>query len=97
MSTQETATAPKSDATLPADAPADGFDGMGEHPKCDACKIGLLYPIAYDPDATHEAQPNAPEGNPTGHPHFAPSGGAVRVTCFNCGRGSSHPLNEGSA
>lgn len=56
---------------------------------CPACKIGVLYVIAYDPDASHEAG----NENASRHEHFVASGGSQIVRCFNCGVSSSQPLN----
>lgn len=63
--------------------------GPSKRTPCPACKIGVLYVIAYDPDATHEA------GNEKAsrHEHFVASGGSQIVRCFNCGVSSSQPLN----
>jgi len=60
---------------------------------CPACKVGVLYVIAYDPDATHE-QGNAEASQ---HAHFEPSGGSQIVRCFNCGVSSSQPLGTKEA
>lgn len=60
---------------------------------CPACKIGVLYVIAYDPEATHE------QGNEQAstHAHFEPSGGSQIVRCFHCGITSSQPLGAKEA
>ncbi len=93
MPAKEKATAPASNASIPADAEFFDVPSASDLPRCPACKIGLLYPIALDEAATHEDQVATKEGDPTSHDHFVASGGAVRLFCFCCQRGSSHPLN----
>lgn len=59
-------------------------------PACPNCKIGVLYVVAWDPDATHE----------NGQPIYAPrelSGGAVVAGCLNCGHRESHPMDPQEA
>lgn len=69
----------------------DAHDFATTLPHCGACRVGLLYPISYDPEATHEAN----QGLATQHDQFAPSGGSLVVRCFNCGNQQSQPLGAG--
>ena len=64
-------------------------------PHCPLCDTGLLYTIAYDPEALHENQVKGPEGDPRAHGHFVPSGGSITLRCFRCGRDQTHALNPG--
>ena len=55
-------------------------------PSCPSCTVGVLYPIVWDPNATHEI----------GQPIYAPqllSGGAVQLLCFACGFQESRSMN----
>jgi hypothetical protein len=57
---------------------------------CPSCKQGLLYVIAFDPDATHEA----------GQALYAPrklSGGSAHRKCFFCEYGDTVALNPSTA
>jgi hypothetical protein len=62
-------------------------------PKCPVCNDGYLYVIAADEDAKHEKQPVTKEGDPTSHAWYVPSGGSMRLQCFNCGTPQTQPLN----
>lgn len=62
-------------------------------PSCPVCKTGLLYTIAYDTKALHEKDQAGPTGDAAGHDHYVPSGGSIRLMCFNCGQPQTQALN----
>ena len=69
----------------------DPRDFAQQLPHCGLCRIGLLYPITFDPEATHEAN----QGQAAKHEQYAQSGGSMLVRCFNCGGQQSQPLGIG--
>lgn len=59
-------------------------------PPCPNCTVGVVYVVAWDPDAIHE------KGQPIYHPAKI-SGGSVVTGCFNCGHRESHAMNPQDA
>lgn len=79
-------------AVTPVDAEPFDIPDAPDLPHCDVCRVGFLYPIAADEDATHEHQPVTKEGDAKGHDHFLASGGSITLRCFNCGTTQTQPM-----
>lgn len=75
----------------------ESFDVPGDPglPKCPVCNIGVLYTIAYDPDALHEQGQSQRISDATNHDHYVASGGSIRLKCFNCEMTQTQALNPG--
>lgn len=80
-------------ALTPAGHEPFELPGKPDQPACPVCHTGVLYVIAYDDEALHEQGQtgSAPDQQNAGS--FTPSGGSIRLQCFNCGMPQTHALN----